>query len=296
MKKILSFAIVLFLAFLFAGCPDFGMYSIYYDGNQQDEGYTPDDPNTYYSGDRAVVLGPGTLKKQGYTFQGWRISGRTSIYQENDWITIEEHDIIFYAQWIQQDNYSSFLYTTEEDGLTIIGALNVAPWGDMLEIPSGIEGKPVIRIGDDAFRSLYIKDLRLPQGLISIGNNAFSQNWLSQIMIPNTVTRIGSIAFQNNDLQSITLSSALTSIGDYAFDGNYITELDLPPKLTTIGPGAFNNNPITRIIIGSNVTITNDRSLGRYGASFLRYYHNKGEKAGAYVYFEKDDSWKEVLD
>jgi hypothetical protein len=296
MKKIMSIAITLFLAFLFIGCPDFGTYSIFYDGNQHDEGYAPDDPNSYYPGDTALVLGPGPLKKQGYEFQGWRISGSTRIYQEGDWITIEEHSIIFYAQWTQQDRYSSFLYTAEGDGLTITGALNIVPWGDLLEVPSGIAGKPVIRIGDDAFSSLYIEDLRLPEGLISIGNNTFSQNWLPRIRIPDTVTRIGSIAFQHNNLQSITLGSALTSIGDYAFDSNYITELDIPLKLTTISPGAFNNNPITRIIIGNNVTITSDRSLGRYGASFLRYYHNKGKKAGAYVYFEKDDSWKEVID
>jgi hypothetical protein len=286
--------LTLCLGLMFTGCPDFG-YSIYYDGNQNDEGYPPDDPRTYFSGETAVILGPGTLKKQGCQFQGWRISGSTWIYQEGDQITIDQDTIIFYAQW--SDQGFSFLYTTVQEGLTITGAVNVMPWMDTLWVPSEIQGKPVIRIGDDAFRGLYLREVYLPEGLIAIGNNAFSQNWLAQIKIPDTVTHIGSIAFQGNNLQSITLGRMLTRIGDYAFDGNAITELDIPPSITTISPGAFNHNALTRITIGSNVTISSDSSLGRYGASFRSYYNEKkGKKAGAYVYFEKDNSWKEVID
>jgi hypothetical protein len=286
--------LTLLLGLVFIGCSEFG-YSIYYDGNQNDEGYPPDDPRTYFSGETAVILGPGTLKKQGGEFQGWRISGDTKLYQEGDRITIEQDTITFYAQW--SDQGFSFLYIPEKDGLTITGAINVIPWIDTIRVPSEIKGKPVIRIGDDAFRNLYVGEVYLPEGLISIGNNAFSQNWLAQIRIPDTVTHIGSIAFQSNNLQSITLGRMLTSIGDYAFDSNYITELDIPPSITTISPGAFSHNAITRITIGRNVTIGSDSSLGRYGASFRSYYNeHKGKKAGAYVYFEKDHSWKEVVD
>ncbi|MHB9292614.1 hypothetical protein Holit_01715 [Hollandina sp. SP2] len=286
--------LALLLGLEFTGCPDLG-YSIYYDGNQHNHGYPPNDPRTYFSGETAVILGPGTLKKQGCQFQGWRIPGDTWIYQEGDRITIEHDTITFYAQW--SDQGFSFRYTAEEDGLTITGAIHIVPWIDTMWVPSEIEGKPVIRIGDDAFRGLYLGKVYLPEGLISIGNNAFSQNWLVQMRIPDTVTHIGTIAFQSNNLQSITLSRMLTSIGDYAFDNNAITELDLPPRITAISPGVFNHNALTRITIGSNVTLGNDSSLGRYGASFRSYYNqSKGKKAGVYVYFEKDTSWKEVVD
>ncbi|MDR2394588.1 MAG: leucine-rich repeat protein [Treponema sp.] len=290
-KTILT--LILLIGLLFTGCPDFG-YSIYYNGNGNDEGYAPKDSNTYYLGDTAIILGPGTLKKQGATFQGWRTSGIDRLYQEGELITVEM-DTTFYAQWSDQSSF--FRYTTEQDGLTITGFIQALPWMDRMVVPSEIAGKPVIRIGDNAFKGLYLGEVRLPEGLISIGNNAFSQNWLSQIRIPDTVTHIGSIAFQNNNLQSITLGRMLTSIGDYAFDGNYITELDIPPHITTINSGAFNDNALTRITIGRDVTIASDSSLGRYGASFRNYYNkDKAKKAGAYVYFEKDSSWKEVLD
>ena len=103
MKKY-SILMVLVLAFLAWGCnldpPDIP-HSVIYHGNGNTHGYPPTDSNEYSAGMEAVILGQGTLGKEGYTFQFWNTSsdGTGDSYNYGDTIEIKNTTIFLYAVW-----------------------------------------------------------------------------------------------------------------------------------------------------------------------------------------------------
>ena len=108
-------------------------------------------------------------------------------------------------------------------------------------IPSQIDGKTVVAIGDYAFtesgviptltaynndykvsllsynsnNNYVIKPLSKP-GVIGLG--------ITSVIIPNTVTSIGESAFRNNQIISITFPDTPITLGCHAFGGNPIME------------------------------------------------------------------------
>lgn len=70
-----------------------------------------------------------------------------------------------------------------------------------LEIPSNIDGEPVICIGEGAFSDTNIKELYIPDSIIQIDSNSFSTcNYLEHIELGTNVKYIGEDAFfKSND-------------------------------------------------------------------------------------------------
>lgn len=83
---------------------------------------------------------------------------------------------------------------TIPDSVTVIGAWSFYDCGKLTEvaIPNNTTS-----IGVRAFSLCPIKDIVLPEGLISIGQEAFFNNdsWRTSITIPKSVTKIGALAF-----------------------------------------------------------------------------------------------------
>ena len=120
-------------------------------------------------------------------------------------------------------------------------------------IPSDINGKKVVAIGNDAFRNLGLTNIVIPNSITNIGISAFRQNKLTSVTIPDSVTSIGDYAFKNNQLTSVTIPDSVTSIGVYAFKDNQLTSVTIPNSVTSIGGGAFykyntSNLNLTKII------------------------------------------------
>lgn len=121
-----------------------------------------------------------------------------------------------------------------------ITGYNIAGETDVV-IPSQIDGKTVVAIGDYAFtesgviptltaynndykvsllsynsnNNYVIKPLSKP-GVIGLG--------ITSVIIPNTVTSIGESAFRNNQIISITFPDTPITLGCHAFGGNPIME------------------------------------------------------------------------
>ncbi len=96
------------------------------------------------------------------------------------------------------------------------------PVGDV-EIPSEIEGLPVVGIGAGAFSNcVHITKAVLPAGVTSIGDNAFwGCHSLWYINIPESVTRLGNrLFYQCGNLEKIVFDgNAPSSVGTYCFYG-----------------------------------------------------------------------------
>ena len=169
-----------------------------------------------------------------------------------------------------------FAYEEVEVGISITG-YSIEGGLDVV-IPSNINGKKVVAIGDVAFTTrgveptgistnkieyniqplyskkdnyevvplaiytpvgLGITSVIIPDTVISIGNYAFYGNKLTSVIIPNSVTSIGNSAFENNQLTNIIIPTSVTSIGNDAFGGNQLTSVTIPTSVTSIGKGAF---------------------------------------------------------
>ena len=146
-----------------------------------------------------------------------------------------------------------FAYEDVEGGVSITGysiegGLNVV-------IPSNINGKQVVAIGNDAFTTegvtptgistnkieyniqpLYSKKDNyevVPLGTASDGLG------ITSVIIPDTVISIGNYAFYGNKLTSVTIPNSVTSIGDSAFFKNDSSNPNLTKIINKTG-NAFN--------------------------------------------------------
>ena len=104
-------------------------------------------------------------------------------------------------------------------------------------IPSYIESKPIVGIGDDAFYNSKLTGI---------------------ITLPESLEYIGDEAFRNSNITGIQFGGKLKSIGQYAFSEckGINTNINLPDSLTYAGRGTFTNcNNITGIKFGKNLKV-----------------------------------------
>lgn len=114
-------------------------------------------------------------------------------------------------------------YIVKDGKVTITAYLGA---DENVTVPQTINNKPVVAIGDSAFRNCAgIKTVSIPEGVVSIESNAFSNCVnLEKISLAESVTTIGEKAFFGcNVLNRVELTRSITSIGDYAFGYLYGT-------------------------------------------------------------------------
>lgn len=97
---------------------------------------------------------------------------------------------------------------------------------------------------------LFLREVKLPEGLKTIGAEAFYWNQqLTSINLPSTLESIGDGAFRFTGLTSIQIPSAVKSIGEYAFmETPLIGTVDLS-GVPAIGAGAFRMTKIETAIL-----------------------------------------------
>lgn len=149
--------------------------------------------------------------------------------------------VLFVSFFLGGDDPSFYNYDITEDGVVILSLANEETTS--LHIPSKIEGKPVVMIGESAFSGcINLKKVKIPKSVKKIDRSAFlyCEN-LTQIRIPNSVTSIGESAFSNcSSLTDIQLSSSLKEIADDTFYGcTNLRSVNIPHSVKSIGESAF---------------------------------------------------------
>ena len=160
-----------------------------------------------------------------------------------------------------------FAYEEVEGGISITG-YSIEGGLDVV-IPSNINGKQVVSIGDVAFTTRGVTPTGISTNKIEYNiqplhskkynyevvplGTASDGLGITSVIIPNTVKIIGEGAFRHNNLTSVTIPNSVTSIGSRAFHDNKLTRVTIPNSVTSIGSGAFrkvgSSNPnLTKII------------------------------------------------
>ncbi len=169
-----------------------------------------------------------------------------------------------------------FNYETVDGQITITGCWTT----DDVIVPSAINGYPVTKIGDEAFKNCSdIEHITLSDTITSIGNFAFENcTSLLSINIPNSVTEIGRYAFGNcynltsiripdgiecisygmfnmcDGLTEVILPDGLLTIEGYSFSSCGIKQLTIPESVTSIGDLTFEMSALKSITIPAGVT------------------------------------------
>ena len=144
-----------------------------------------------------------------------------------------------------------------------VAGLNVTYENVDVVIPSQIDGKTVVAIGDNAFfdsntdDGLGITSVVIPNTVVYIGRNAFRKNELTKVVIPSSVIQMGEYAFADNKLTDVELSDNIVDIKNSTFRNNKLTSIILPKNLTNIYEYAFANNQLGKIFVYGNITLFN---------------------------------------
>ncbi|MFR0870580.1 MAG: leucine-rich repeat domain-containing protein [Oscillospiraceae bacterium] len=155
-----------------------------------------------------------------------------------------------------------FTYRNEGGGITITGLVLRRDFGgeaiqpSVLEIPSAINGIPVTKIGDGAFRGCHVQKVKFPEGLRTIGKDAFSGcGQLSAAAFPDSLMSVGAGAFASCGFHSLHLeNTSLAVIPEKCFGWcSGLQKLALPEGLLSIENNAFAEcRALTRLIVPEN--------------------------------------------
>ena len=173
-------------------------------------------------------------------------------------------------------------------------------------IPSSLDEKTVVTLGNNAFKSAKgITEIRIPSSIIEIGYGAFENctklnkvdlgniktlsfqvfkgcTSLTEITIPKTLKN-GSVSpcLDNPNIKKINLEEGLTIIPQNLCANTGITEITIPSSVTEIEHSAFNDcSKLKKITISSNVS-----KMGFYNISDSdSIFENHDEDLTVYCY------------
>jgi len=161
----------------------------------------------------------------------------------------------------QYDSAEIFRWNAFGSGVTIIELSSPGERPANVRIPPFIQGKPVTRIGFNAFRGIGLASVSLPESVTFIGTGAFSNNRLGAISLPPGLTVIEDAAFENNSLAGVVLPPKLDAVCNRVFANNVLASVTIPEGVTSIGSEAFLNNLLSAVSIPASVRRIGDRAF-----------------------------------
>lgn len=198
---------------------------------------------------------------------------------ETDLALLAQEDILASGNCGAEADGSNVTWVLTTDGTMILsGTGAAASYGETKDkdIPWYAYGEQILRVevqkgitSVGGFR--YCENLRevsLPEGLISLDGRAFSEcPQLQHIELPKTLKVLGDGALGGCSLTEIELPEGLETLGDYALGSNKLTSLVIPASVTEMGLGVCENNDLEEVEIKANVPLL-DRAF--YECNSLR--------------------------
>lgn len=145
-------------------------------------------------------------------------------------------------------------YKVENESITILG-FKKNKSVKSIKIPDFIDGKPVIKITEEAFRGLpMLRNIEFGDNLQYIGDYAFVNSGLKSVVIKPNIQHIGKSCFVLcHSLKNVQWMSPTTRIPDYCFsDCDNLESFDFT-NIENIGKGAFANSGLKTIKLGGNI-------------------------------------------
>jgi len=203
---------------------------------------------SFYDGETITDFCRGVSTYSGWTFQN---ALNKDYFNDEQLAYLEENNIIY-----------------SKSGLAITGYVDVCK-NDVV-IPKLINNEEVIYINNNAFNTMNLTSVVLPNTvlvidefafinnqlvsvifeensqLLSIGHSAFDENYLKNLVIPNSVIYISTYAFHDNLLENLTFeeNSILKYIDFASFTGNSISNVTIPTSVKHLDCEAFDENVI----------------------------------------------------
>lgn len=151
-------------------------------------------------------------------------SGVWIVQEENvpEWYIKPEPQTII----VKGSGAKDFTYSLNADGgMTITGYKGT---GGQVDIPSTIDGYPVVEIGGYTFSNRSnVWKVNIPTSVKRIGNAAFMSTSISEITIPAGVQEIPFSAFAKcPSLKLVTILGKTTTIDEYAFQGTMLMRIN----------------------------------------------------------------------
>ena len=128
-------------------------------------------------------------EKNGETFIAWKDSEGNVLERLNDYDFVATENVTLTAEYVKTTSEGELLFDTD-DGKTYYVA-GIGTWtGNTLVIPDTYNGKPVTRIGNNAFKgNKEIINLILPESIETIGDGAFEDcSSLKTINLPKSLS------------------------------------------------------------------------------------------------------------
>lgn len=223
-------------------------YSIEYVLN----GWTNSERNktTYTIEDGNITLYDAT--HDGSLFCGWYLDEACKDFVE----IISADELKNYTVYTNPTNFATAGLSIQNDTITGYNGTEKE-----VSIPSYYRGKPVLKIGKDAFNSnANIRKVVIPYGITVIGDSAFYCSGLTSLDIPDSVHTIEYAAFMGCfGIDVLCIPNSVKTVEDAAFKGLGIESLTIPNGWETIGINIFSYcNKLTSVTIPDSVTKIED--------------------------------------
>ena len=214
--------------------------------------------------------------KEGFIFAGWWIKdSENKLSSEWNFSTdLPQCDVTLYAGWGTAGMNDDYSFVELDSAVKILGFINPTAPETVLSIPSEINGKPVLSLGEKSFEYLTgPENIILPFALTTINDRAFYNSpAVTNLTLPNSVTSIGKMAFHScSDLYNLNIGKGVLNIGEMAFYQctsllDYSTAtLTIPENVLIIEKEAFS-------IAGNAIyNLALNNGLVRIGESAFKY-------------------------
>ena len=136
------------------------------------------------------------------------------------------------------------VFASYGDGLIVTGYATGVDTSSIsvLDIPSEVNGLPVVAIADNAFQGSSITTVTIPDTIRNIGRHAFFEcSSLTSVTIPDSVKTMGAFAFAGcTSLKTVQIPGSLAEIPMSAFARcSSLADVAIPDGVVSIGAVAF---------------------------------------------------------